>query len=280
MAATIFAGFNTARIGTLNVLLSDAAVTNVEAVLTAGKYSHVDIASVMGTGKYTALAAAVQAALLVASPSADYGVSFSTTTRQYTISNAGNSFTLNFTDTGTYTGARLAKALGLTASNSLATGGTGYACTITSSGADVVSDVLPYYLVPLARAEPAAYSRPYEQTGSVKRKVTTNANAVSTQPLTIPQFVDFKTLYMPLANVHSSEAAAAQPWTIQHLVQHARAIEPVLFYFTTSGHLVTKFTENAAHFTKELRQVSFSQVPDYHGLWHLTWDGLQYLGAV
>jgi len=275
MVATLYSGLSTARIGSLSFVYDDIFISPTTAAVADGRYCHVNISSVMSTGLYTALALAVQEAGNVASPSGDFAVSFSTTTRRYTISNAASPFVMDMTSTA---GQRLAKALGFTASNPLGSG-SGYACTITSVDTDAVSDVLPYYLVPLARDEPAKFAPEYEPSGMVKRARTTNANAVSVEPISIEELIDLQCWFMPIANVQARSATAAQPWTIQHCIRHARAHEPLLFDFVATGDFVVKLTEGSACFTKEAREVAFAQ-GDYQGLWHYKFDALQLLGTL
>ena len=273
MVATIYAGFNTDRIGALTAVFDDSVISPTTVTIIAGRYAHRDLSSVMGTGLYTDLALALQTAVAVASPTSDFTVTFDATTRRYTFTNASNPYQLDFTSAA---GQRLAKALGFTANNTLGSG-SGYACTITSTTQDAVSDVLPYYLVPLARDEPSGYSRPYEPDGMIKREQSVNGNAFSIEPLTIMRLIDFSTLFMPLANVFVDDAASSQPWTIEHLCRHARGTEPVLFDFVNTGDLVCKLSKRNAGFTRESRELSFQQA-DYHGLWSYKWVELQLLG--
>lgn len=277
MAGTLYAGFDLARVGSMSVVVTDDFVTGETDALPTERYCHIDLQSVMGSGKYDDLASALQAIM----PFGNYLVSYSSSTRLYTIFTSDSvNVTLDFTSAS---GARLAAALGFTAANPKATGGSGYACTLhgtdSGSGITFTSDVLPYYLVPLARTNPAHWSRPYEEQGFVKRAVSVNANVYAVNPITINQLVDFDLAYMPLANVFVTEAVAAQPWTIEHLCKHARAHQPVMAEWT-AGSYVMRLSEADAAFRKELRSPAFTQAPEFHGLWSCSFSGAQYLGKL
>src|SRR6185369_6265815 len=96
MAGTLYAGFDLARVGSMSCVVTDDVVTGITATVSATKYAHVDLSSVMGTGLYTAFAAAVQTALRAASPTVNYTVSYSSATRAYTITNPHASGFLDF----------------------------------------------------------------------------------------------------------------------------------------------------------------------------------------
>jgi hypothetical protein len=276
VVATLYAGFNTDRIGSLACELTTLSVTGEPMPIAAGRYSHLSLESVIGTGLYTALAQAVSLAASIADPSTDFNISFSATTRLYTTANAANTVTLDFTSTA---GQRLAKALGFTSSNPKAISGSGYACVVQAADGVLTSNVLPYYLVPLARDEPAKYQPPYEPTGLVKQAFTTNGTGVSVEPLSMAEMIDLQSWFLPKANVFEDYAAAAQPFTIQHLIKHARAHEPVLFDFVSTGDLVCKLGPSSAQFGKDMRNVAFES-GDYQGLWHCVFNGIQLLGTL
>ncbi len=276
MTSSLFAGWNTDRVGTMTCLLTTSIVTNATVTIPAGKYSHVDMSSVMGTGLYDDLATALQTALFAASPLEDFSVTFSASTRLYTITNAGAPMTLIMTSAA---GQRLAKALGLTASNSLGSG-SGYACTITSTTQDIVSNVLPYYIVPLQRDSPMRYTRPYHPDGNVGRALTVNGNSYSVTPLTHATLIDMTLQFLPVANVFADDAAAAQPWTIEHWFAHCGGTEPTLVSYADLGSSrpVIKLRENEI-WTRDRRENVFVR-GDYQGVWHVPLKGVQRLGRM
>ena len=94
MATYYLAGWDTAAIGTFSVVVG-GTVGSGTATVAADTYAHTDLSAVMGTGEYTAFAAAVQTALNVVA--VGWTVSYSTTTHAYTIANA-TAFTLTWTE--------------------------------------------------------------------------------------------------------------------------------------------------------------------------------------
>lgn len=269
MGGTVYAGFNTARIGSLGAVVTDDDVTGVAAAVESGRYAHVDISSVMGTGRYTDLAAAFQAAIR-AITTVLWTVTFSSTTRAYTITNPDNDGFIDFREgTAGAVGPRLAKALGITSANSAVENSDADPYSIKVRGdVPIVSDATPYYLVPLGRDALSGDGGPhvFNPGGQVRSGVTVNGNALAVRPTTLEQRLKARAAFNDVANVFSRNADDSEPWTLEDLVEHAWASEPVYVKTATEG-FVGKLVGQAAEWTEQTRQRS---IRTYEGLWH--WD--------
>lgn len=278
MAGTLYAGFDLARVGSMGADFVGTVgdpLSSGPATITVDTYCHIDISSVPKTADYGDFATAVKTAFDAAVlPNGDeFTVTLSTTTRLYTIEYSGD-FQMDFTSAE---GARLAAALGFTADHASATSGTGYQCVLDGE-LSYTSNVTPYYLVPLARSNPSRYTRPSEATGFTKKAMSVNGNGYSVSPLTLARYESLTLPAMELANVFADDATDAQPWTIEHCIQHARGHQPLLFDFD-AVQLVAQLAEEDQTFHEMMRQPAFSS-GSYHGVWNVSFTKLQRLGVL
>lgn len=248
MAGYLLAGWDFGLIGTTEMRFSDDG-GSFTITYNSGTYAHRDLSAAMGGGNYLAWITKLIADMNATSSGAGvYTGSWSATTGLYTIAYSAGNFTMTF-DVLT-SRIRMGQILGFAANQS---GASSYVSTRT-----------PYYFLALARDGMASYTRPFEVAGQTQRVVSINANAYSIGPTTYEKRIKGKLRFNTLAKVHADQASASVPWTYEHLLQHARAHEPVLISTTSTGDLVVKMID--AEFSEEARTPVWQ---DYHALWDL-----------
>jgi hypothetical protein len=281
--AYLLAGFDTARIGSLALHYDDGDDTGV-VTLAAGTYAHRNLSSVMGAGNYTDLRTAVYDALTAfAINNGPPLVFFDIATQRYRFQLQDATEVIDFrrATIGSAAGNRLAAALGFNYQNASAAGGSAsdpYDIVLNHDpapvgGSSYVSNVTPTYYLALARDGVSGYTRPYETSGQTKRGVSSKGNAYSIEPHTYEKRAKFRIRFMELASVFADDAALSAPWTYEHLVQHARAREPLLLSYPAED-LVYKLVN--ADFDQDARSPVWN---DYHGKWDLSVEA-QVLGRL
>ncbi|HEX2675190.1 MAG TPA: hypothetical protein VHM19_01085, partial [Polyangiales bacterium] len=138
--------WDVARIGTLQVKVTDSATFEVS--ITTGTYAHATLASV--DASYTDFATALAAALNTGTAGARvYSVSYNGASGFYTVSATGGNFSLSFTTTtSSDAGIRMRRLLGMSGNR--------------SSAATYSSQVRPYYVLLPAIAGRSEVSDDYE----------------------------------------------------------------------------------------------------------------------
>lgn len=257
MAGFIVAGWDFARLGEHDLRLTDDGGTYT-IDYTAGTYAHRDLQSVMGTGFYDDFAGKLAADMTARPGAGTYTVTWSAITLKYTLSYSAGNFSIDFTST-TFR-QRMGQMLGFSAN--------------VSGASSYVSTRIPYYALALARDGVSNYSRPYETRGQTVRGVSVNASAYSIGPATYEKRISGKFRFMGLSAVHAETALSGTPWTYEHLLQHARCVEPVYIETTTTDLLVCKFVDSEFH--EEARVPVWN---DYHALWDVKFE-VQRLGQL
>lgn len=254
MAVLYTMGFDSADLGTLSVAVS-GTIGSGTATVAAGTYCHRDLSSVMGSGKYTAITAAVKAALDAVAGT--WTVSYSTVTNRVTIS-ATAAFVLTWTGAA---GERLRKILG-------------FSGTATSVANAVVGDVAPYFTLVPAIAGRSKYVEPYVPEETVREAsadddttfaVGKERGGDAMDPDDQIMWCDWQQAMEPLAAVMMRASAASAPWTWEHFFKHAGGTHP---FAVLDGAASTVHTlrEQGANFTAAVRQ---RVTADYDGLWVL-----------
>lgn len=257
MAAYLLAGFDFARLGTHTLAFSDDGGA-ASFSLTTGTHALRDLSSVTGLGTYTSIAAKIAAEMNAASAGAGtYTATWSSTTYRFTIAYSAGNFSLTLS--GSDAALRMGRLLGFS--------------TNQSGAASYVSTRTPYYVLALAKAGPADYSRDFEVPGQVRRQVSGNGRAFSIGPRTFERRTKLALKFNTLSSTFADEATAAAPWTYEHLVTHARAHQPILLSYPAED-LVFKLVK--PEFDEDARNPPWQ---DYHGLWHLGIEG-QVLGRL
>lgn len=240
--AYLAAGWDFARLSTtFSVDVAESGGGSGTLTRTTGTYCHTDLQSVMGSGSYDDFAGWLKSALDAIS-GRTYTVTFNTATGTYSI-NCSFPFTLTFNNTASR------QLLGFA-------GDSGPLAFHTSTIAST------YYLL-LARDGIADYTREYEVGGQTQRAVSTNATAYSIGPMTYEKRMKFTMRFNTLARTFESQAASSAPWTYQDLIEHVRAIEPVLLAYTGES-IVYKYVK--PEFDDGSRKPVWN---DYHALWDL-----------
>lgn len=260
--AHLLTGFDVARIGALDVMVTDSGGVPTSMRYVAGTYAHVDLSGVMGASAYLEWATKFEDDLNAqATLDGTYTVTWAAATG-YTISaTGGGNVTLDFSGVTTPAeGTRMRQLLGMSGDR--------------SGAASYSSQVTPYYYLALSRSAPAGYSRPFKPSGQTKRGVSVNGNAYSVRPTTRERRVKMQLRFQSLATVFADEASASVPWTYEDLLDHAGAWEPVLLDYDAATDPV--FTIVDPEFSEEARKPVWN---DYHGKWDLSLEG-QYLGAI
>jgi hypothetical protein len=249
-------GFDTTEIGSLSVVLSGTAGSG-PAPIPDGTYCHRDLSSVMGSGKYTAIAAAVKTMLdAVAVNPGSFTVTYSTSTNRYTVSNP-DAFVLTWTgDAGT----RLRKILG-------------YSGT-TASGTSAVGDLAPYYSLVPAIAGRSKFSDVYVP-DETQREASADDDSTfmvgkergsdAMDPDDQIMWCDWQQAMEPLAAVLMRSAASSAPWTWEHFFKTLGGQHPFVV-LDGAASTVHTLRESGAAFTAAVRQ---RVVADYDGLWSM-----------
>jgi hypothetical protein len=242
MATYYLAGWDTAAIGTFSVVVG-GAVGSGTATVAADTYSHTDLSAVMGTGEYTAFAAAVQTALNVVA--AGWTVSYSTTTHAYTISNA-TAFTLTWTGDA---GKNLQRALGFTAS--------------VGSTTSATSTVRPYYVIVPAITARSQVSDVYEPDDIVKEAVSDGGSSFAISKDTTETLSDWEQQMESRTATLARAAVAAVPWTWEAFFKHCRGAYPFRLVDGSTSTVHTLREKGAAFTGTTRRRVAV----DYDDLW-------------
>lgn len=248
------AGFDSADLGTLSVAVS-GTIGSGTATVAAGTYCHRDLSSVMGSGEYTAITAAVKTALDAVAGT--WTVSYSTSTNRVTIS-ATAAFVLTWTGAA---GERLRKILG-------------FSTTATSVGDTVTGDIAPYFTLVPAISGRSKFVESYVPDDTVREAAADDDESFATEkergsdamdPDDEIMHCDWQQAMEPLAAVMIRSAAASAPWTWEHFFKHLGGTHP---YAVLDGAATTVHTlrEQGAAFTAGVRQ---RVTADYDGLWVL-----------
>lgn len=273
--AYLVTGFDLNRVGSMSCVVDDGTDDGT-ATVTVARYCHRDLTSLsarLGSGNYDDFATALDAALTAVLTTHGATVSVNLATGVYTLGvNASASPNFDFTSGA---GQRLAQALGFHASGGSVgagtIGGTDYACTL-SGATSYTSNVKPYYWIELARDGMTSWSRPYDVAGQTKHVSTTKGNGYGIGPTTKTQHVDLKLAFQGLASVFSQESTTEVPWTIEDLMQHVGAWEPIALSTTADEFVFTD--REGGDFTDERRTPQWNS---YHAYWTIDVRG-QFVG--
>ncbi|MEM9067090.1 MAG: hypothetical protein AAGE52_01250 [Myxococcota bacterium] len=238
----IESGINTTKVP-LSGFFNDGS-GNTEVSVASGTYCHTDLSGVLGAGRYTSLAAAVEAALNAAFASS-WTVVYDSATSAYTIT---CSVTFSYTLTNS-----LGLALGFSGSDA---GALSYS-----------SDVRPYYLIVGTIGEASVVSDDREQRGRVRGSVTEDGTPYNVAPVSIAKTLDFRVPLEPHSATHKRKATASVPWTWEDFYEHDRGAEPFLASSTALGDAVLVMRPNAAQFFPR------REVQDFDDYWNVDIEG-------
>lgn len=224
MTHRIESGWNVSRVGTHTLSVTGNVSTQTVSI-TTGTYCHTSLAGVLGSGNYTAFAAALKTALDASGASSGaFTVTWSTSTLTYTIVNASANFDLTFPNTAA--GNRMADALGF-ARNS----------TVSSVGASLTGTRRPYYVIDGAMGGRSGWTRVYEGDDIVSQAEAEDGSTYAVARTVAPLYDDWTVPFETLAATFELEASATVPWTWEAFFEHSRGIEP-FGVFDDSGNTV------------------------------------------
>lgn len=239
MSLDVIVGFEPARL-TLTASFVDTGGT-VAFTWDTGQYAHIDLSS---TGvDHTDWAADLEADLTASALDGVFTVTYSVATRKYTIAS-----TVAFTTSAQSTD--FAALMGLSG--------------LISSTTSKVSDVNVYYARPVVAGALSEMSGP-EEPGGIAEEA--DAGAVTHYGLAdsdVPEYRQFRVPFEAKAVSLKDEAAAADPWTWEHLIEHARNIEPIATY---DGTTTIAYYQLADKVSK--RGWLQRGVPNYDEWWHM-----------
>ena len=246
-ALTIYAGWDFALIGTFTLEFSDAGGTHTatfNASSDPGTFAHVDLSPVLGTDVYADFASALETEMTTQSGGGrTYTVTFDASTLLYTIS-ASVSFVITNT------------------TNTLAKNLLGFTGLPTSSAASHVGTIRPYYVISASMGGRNSYSGDYEPDGHASDAVADDGTAYQIAYSTFPTLMDFRVVMESREATYSAFALSGVPWTYQHLWQHARGIEPLLFSDDLED-VIVKLRDEGSSFHPE------HVIADFEGLFNL-----------
>lgn len=213
MTLRIDAGWDFARIGDATMTVQDNT-GSYTVTFSTGKYCHTDLQAVMGSGNYDDFATALDTALDGLASARTYTVTWngSSAVKSYAIAvNTGN-LGLTFSTHGT-AGAIMQHILGFSGDVAYAAG--------TKTG-----NVGSYYCVAGAVGAMSEVSDDY-----APQSIAYGAEADDGTPYGIgrtgaPVYFDFTISMESAAATLKRKAAAAAPWTFQHLYEHVSVVEP------------------------------------------------------
>jgi len=243
MSLLYVTGFNTADEGGAFTVAVTGPGTGT-ATVTAGKYAHLSLASVVPG--YAAFATAVQSALNAVV--SGFTVTWSSTTGLYTISHA-SSFTLTWTGAG---GTRLRRALGFSAT--------------VSSVTTATSDVRPYYLVISQIGARSSFSDVYEPDGIVEEAVADGGLAYGVAKDTTELHCDWTQSMETVQASFTRRATSAVPWTWQDFFRHCRMTNPFAVVGDLTPTPVYRLRADGAAFNGRVRQ---RVTADWDDLWNV-----------
>lgn len=235
--AKLYAGFSAARIGDLTISVTDSSAISYTAELT-GSYAHVSLTSLVPDGGYAAFAASLEAALESAAATAGsaitWTVTYSTSSMAYTIGQFGGA---SFSVTGM--SAAMAQVLGESLSPSpFPVTGTSYQ----------PSDFRPWYVIDPRINAHSESSGDYEASGMAWDGEADDGSAYGISVEAMPLYYDWTQMFETQAATFSHYASSAVPWTYQHLIQHARNIEPVYWAGDYSDSVCVQLRAESARF--------------------------------
>lgn len=238
--AKLYAGFSASRLGTISISVTDSSAISYTATL-SGTYAHVSLTSLVPDGGYAGFAASLEAALESAAATAGsaitWTVTYSTSSMAYTISQFGGG---TFSVTGMT--APMARILGETISPS----------PFPITGASYApADFRPWYVIdPRINAHSRA-APDYEPEGFAWDGEANDGTAYGVSVETMPVYYDWTQMFEPQAAVFEANATSAVPWTYQHLIKHARNIEPLYWAGDYSDSVCFQLRADAARFAPE-----------------------------
>jgi hypothetical protein len=229
MSLYVISGFSTSG----SAQSMTATIAGNVMTIADGTYAFAAFTSLTGTGTYTAFAAAVKAAADTAG-GGPYTVTWSSSTYAFTISRAGV-FTLAFSSAADL---RLRAALGFAAN---------------LSGANTyTSTVRPYYVIVPATDARTLVSDVFEPEDMVDDAEADDGTPYGVSPNTTTNLrADWVHGLESYEATFSRAAAAAVPWTWQHMIQHCRAQHPFGVYETGLSSTLHRFTKAGASFRPE-----------------------------
>lgn len=238
MSLDVIVGFEPARLS-LSATFSDGGGANALSWST-GQYAHIDLSS--AGVSHTEWAAQLQSSLN-AVMSETFTVTYSVTNRQYTIAATGA-----FTTTAQSTD--FAALMGLSG--------------LITSTTSKVSDVNVFYARPVVAGALSDMSGP-EEPGGVAEEADAGASThYGLADADVPELRRFTISHEAKAVALKDEALAADPWTWEHLIEHARNVEPIATYDGTTTITYYQLADSASK-----RGWLQRAVPNYDEWWSL-----------
>ena len=250
-----YTGFDIARLGGFSITVNATAVS-----ITTGKYTHIDMTSVMGAGVYDDFATALDTAI-TAALGGSWTVTWDQANLAYVIAHAP-AFTITFPNT----------AAGNVAADML-----GFTRNTTTGSATTTSSVRrPFYVVRSIIDGQSEQSDEYEPDDITSEAVANNGTSYMIARQQSPILLDWvqpkeTNTYLsgtaPIAAqwspVFTRNATTLVPWSWEQLFQHARGIEPLALNGGSTTSTVVKLRQDGASF-RPLRVT-----PDLQLLWDI-----------
>lgn len=213
MSLQLKTGWDFAAIGQCDLKVRDSAGSGTVS-FTSGLYCHDDLQSVLGSGNYddfsTILASQLNA---LSSPAGTFTVSWSDTT-YYTISYSGGTgnLVLIFTTPGA-AGTRMRQVLGFTGNSAAA--------------ASHTSNATPYYCFDCTQGAPGLATDDYEPEDVAKEGELDDGTHFGVARTSSPKYNDFTIQFETREKTYKRDASSTVPWTLEHLFEHCRNVEPI-----------------------------------------------------
>ena len=202
-------GFDVEAFGSLKI--SNDGGDN--AVITTGKWCHLDISSLFEAGVYDDIAGQFTARFL--SEGIDGFVTYSTITNRYRIHSNGTALDIECgADEADAEHARAGQVLGFSTSPG-----------VIAIGATATGDVAPFFMIDADMGGASDDSDEYEG-GQSEDAESEDGTSYGTAPTTAPKYRDFTVPFEPRAACYKRDAVASAPWTWQHFYEHTRVVHP------------------------------------------------------
>lgn len=282
--ARIYAGFSPQRIGTISFSVTNTTSGSVVKSFTISRgeyertgaalpiafdthFGHIDfsttIPGTLGGYTYTAFADLL-ATIISASFGTTWTVEYSQENCAYTITAplSVTSFNVSYTADSVFP-----HIMGFEGSS------------ISNTGQSVVSTVRPYYVIVPETVGFSNSADMYEPAGISYDGEADDGSHYGTSRTEAPKYFDFEFAFEPKTATYARYARDVfgapidPPWTYEHLFQHVRNVEPLLFDFNqTIG--TTSFDDAVNNCTAYIRADStqfkpIRMVSDYDGYWNI-----------
>lgn len=211
MAWKLYAGWDFGDVGLFSMVFNDGS--DRTAAIFSGRFCHVDIGSVMGTGIYDDIASRIKSVMDAAGGGVTYAVTFDTSTLRFSIQ---RSVAAVWTITS--------------ATNTVARNVLGVNSFPVSSDANglLTTQITPYYVIAGALGAASETTDDYEPDGVAAGAVADDGVPYAVSRLTAPTLSDFTIMFETEAAVRARKASASVPWTWEHFMKHVRGAQPFL----------------------------------------------------